>query len=242
MKGKTPAKGTKKTPTSAAQGLGNGNNIGYAPAVPISVYRELAKELDNAKQQLSTITAQNAHLQKQNKALRQEVIRVIQSAAVLKDILQTPPVTTAPTPSTASMPLISQTSAMPQNTTSSDQVSEDLIAELDRSLAADIGPSLKTPPKGISPNVPDGAIQGPFCELVLSEIDENHTPTSTVAPESLFTEQSTEPPNAIALEDEQKSGILGGLWLPLTLVVVIVTAFSAGFLIVLPFIEADQKN
>ena len=242
MKGKTTVKGTKKTPTAAVQGSRNGNDTGYAPAVPISVYRELAKELDNAKQELSTVTAQNAHLQKQNKALRQEVIRVIQSAAALKDILQPPQVTTSPTPSPASMPLISQVPTMPSNAASSDRVSEDLIAELDRSLAVDIGPSLNTQATFIAPNGPDGVIQGPFCELVTREVGENNGLTSPVVTEPLFTEQSTTPPNAIALEDEKKSGFLSGIWLPLTLVFVIVTAFSAGFLIMLAFNNANQAK
>lgn len=246
MKGKATVKGTQKMPVSATPSPANGNDpVGHAPAVPISIYRDLAKELDSTKKQLAAMTAQNSYLQQQNKSLRQEVIRVIQSAAALKDILQSPQPAVPPMSASTQMPIISQPPTMPRPASSADRVSEDLIAELDRSLAADLSASLNPQAKVISPKAPNGVIQGPYCELVPGTIEDAapSVPSGpSVVPEPLFTEQQTVPPNAIALEDEQKSGVLGGVWLPLTLVVVIVTAFSAGFLIVLPFIEADRNN
>lgn len=235
MKGKTTVKGTQKMPAAPSPGDGN-EQVGHAPAVPISVYRELAKELDTAKQQLASMTAQNSYLQKQNKSLRQEVIRVIQSAAALKDILQ------SSQPAGAPMPIMSQPPTMTRTASSTDRVSEELIAELDRSLTVDISASVKSQAKVISPKAPHGVIQGPYCEWVPGSIDGADLSVPAVTSDLLFTEQQIVPPNAIALEDEKKSGLLGGIWLPLTLVVVIVTAFSAGFLIVLPFIEADRNN
>ncbi|MEM9215552.1 MAG: hypothetical protein AAGD25_14550 [Cyanobacteria bacterium P01_F01_bin.150] len=243
MKGKATVKGSNKATTGATGSIDDSDKIGYAPAVPITVYRDLAKELDIAKQKLATVTAQNTHLQKQNKALRQEVIRVIQSAATLKSILQTSHPAASPTPINTGVPILSpNVPLVPPIPGSSDQVSEELIAELDRSLIADIGQSLKPDTKVIAPKVPNGVIQGPFCEVVLSDMGENNASMPEASPEPLFTEQPTSPPNAIALEDKEKSGVLGGVWLPLTLVVVIVTAFSSGFLIMLAFRNANQNN
>ena len=253
MKGKATVKGTGKTPSTRTQG-NRGNktqdNVGYAPAVPISVYRDLAKELEKAQQQLSTIHAQNIHLKQQNQALRQEVIRVIQSAATLKDILQAPQsMSTAPpakvnpsipsTSSAASPPQSPSTS--PQSPSRANPVADELIAELDRSLAADLSTSFQVnanPPTSVKST--EGIVGGPFCEVGNPDLDDEKA--SELSPDVFFTEQPTTPPNAIALEDEEKSRFLGGIWLPLTLVVVIITAFSAGFLIVLPFIEADKNN
>ena len=244
MKGKTTVKGTGKAPNTMAQAnrATTQEKAGYAPAVPISVYRELAKELEKAKHQLSVVQSQNIGLKQQNQALRQEVIRIIQSAANLKDILQAskPAAVAPPTVSPAAASQFAASAPQVPSDSRTQNVAEELIAELDRTLAADIGTSFQSIPSQANPNnAPQGLVGGPFCEVTPAGLTEQ---APDVAPEPLFTEQPTAPPNAIALEEEEKSGILGGIWLPLTLVVVIVTAFSAGFLIVLPFIEADKNN
>ena len=59
----------------------------YCPSVPISVYRELAAELQAAQAMLDTLKAQNQHLVKQNHQLRQEVEKVVQSAQHLQQIV-----------------------------------------------------------------------------------------------------------------------------------------------------------
>jgi hypothetical protein len=61
----------------------------YCPSVPISVYRELAAELQTAQAKLDSLTAQNQHLVKQNQQLRQEVEKVVQSAQHLQQIAST---------------------------------------------------------------------------------------------------------------------------------------------------------
>jgi len=45
----------------------------YSPSVPLSVYRELAAELQAAEAMLDSCNAQNQHLAKQNQQLRQEI-------------------------------------------------------------------------------------------------------------------------------------------------------------------------
>ena len=49
----------------------------YCPSVPISVYRELAAELQAAKAMLDSLNSQNQQLVKQNQQLRQEVEKVL---------------------------------------------------------------------------------------------------------------------------------------------------------------------
>ncbi len=48
-------------------------NYTYSPSVPISVYRELAAELQAAEALLDSLNAQNQHLAKHNQKLRQEI-------------------------------------------------------------------------------------------------------------------------------------------------------------------------
>lgn len=59
----------------------------YSPSVPISVYRELAAELQAAQAMLESLKAQNQQLVKQNQQLRQEVEKVVQSAQHLQQIV-----------------------------------------------------------------------------------------------------------------------------------------------------------
>lgn len=49
----------------------------YRPSVPISIYRELANELQSAQTQLATLKSQNQQLVKQNQLLRREVEKVL---------------------------------------------------------------------------------------------------------------------------------------------------------------------
>lgn len=58
----------------------------YAPSVPISVYRELAAELQATKAMLDSLNTQNLHLAQQNQALRQEVEKVVQTALQARQV------------------------------------------------------------------------------------------------------------------------------------------------------------
>jgi hypothetical protein len=57
----------------------------YNPSVPISVYRQVASELQVARSQLSSLKRQNQHLFEQNQHLKQEVERVIHSTHRLQE-------------------------------------------------------------------------------------------------------------------------------------------------------------
>ncbi|NER84038.1 MAG: hypothetical protein F6K42_31770, partial [Leptolyngbya sp. SIO1D8] len=56
---------------------------GYSPSVPISVYRELATELKTTQNIVESLTKQNQQLVRQNKLLRHEIQRFVQSAEQL---------------------------------------------------------------------------------------------------------------------------------------------------------------
>lgn len=59
----------------------------YQPSVPISVYRELAAELQAAKTMVESLKSQNQQLVKQNQQLRQQVEKVVLSAQHLQQII-----------------------------------------------------------------------------------------------------------------------------------------------------------
>lgn len=58
--------------------LSNSTNP-YAPSVPVSVYRELAAELQSAKALTEALNAQNQQLLRQNQQLQQELEKAIDS-------------------------------------------------------------------------------------------------------------------------------------------------------------------
>ena len=65
----------------------------YAPSVPLSVYRELAAELQATQIMLESLNAQNQQLVQHNQQLRIEIERVVQSALQLRqaaDLYQSP--------------------------------------------------------------------------------------------------------------------------------------------------------
>ncbi|MCP2730863.1 hypothetical protein [Limnofasciculus baicalensis] len=65
----------------------------YCPSVPISVYRELAAELQAAQAMLDSLNSQNQQLVKQNQQLRQEVEKVLNATHNLQQVVTSfPPV------------------------------------------------------------------------------------------------------------------------------------------------------
>jgi hypothetical protein len=77
-----------RMPNSSSSGQAAATNSTYAPSVPISVYRELAAELQTTKAMLDLVNNQNQQLTQQNERLRQEIERVIQSALRLQQVAE----------------------------------------------------------------------------------------------------------------------------------------------------------
>ncbi|MEM8610594.1 MAG: hypothetical protein AAGF93_01145 [Cyanobacteria bacterium P01_H01_bin.105] len=55
----------------------------YSPSVPVSVYRELAAELQATKAMVDSLSSQNTHLTNQNHLLRQNIHQMVQVALQL---------------------------------------------------------------------------------------------------------------------------------------------------------------
>lgn len=58
----------------------------YSPSVPISLYRQVATELQSTQTELETVQGQNQKLVEQNQQLRVEIERVVQSALQLRQV------------------------------------------------------------------------------------------------------------------------------------------------------------
>jgi hypothetical protein len=158
---------------------------GYSPSVPISVYRELAAELQTARVMLDSLNAQNQQLVQQNQQLRVEIERVVQSALQLRQIADD------------HQPLRRNGLDMPI-------VPSDVILDIPQPVSR---PPARHPKPEVSPLLSD----------------------------ELFTSQE-EPQNRHPAKPE-RSGEVGGFWLGFLIVLIVVSAFGAGFMIMRPVLQ-----
>ncbi|MDB9313674.1 hypothetical protein PN462_11235 [Spirulina sp. CS-785/01] len=59
---------------------------GYRPSVPITVYRQLAQELQVTKEEMSHLQRKNQHLMEQNTLMREELAKISQSVETLQQV------------------------------------------------------------------------------------------------------------------------------------------------------------
>ena len=162
---------------SSAQATSN-----QAASVPISVYRELAAELQATQAMLDTVHAKNQQLAQQNQQLRYEIDRFVQSALHLRQVAE---------PASSFSQSVSQSVSQPVAAPEPEPEFEDMAAKL----------------RGANP----------------------------VISEELFTEEPDRPQQ---ISKTAKPKDLGGIWLTLTVIAIIFTAFGAGFLVVKPLLPS----
>src|SRR5919202_1590578 len=160
----------------------------YSPSVPISVYKELAAELQEAREMVQSLKSQNQQLVKQNQQLRQQVEKVVQSAQHLQQIV-------------ASFGSVSE-------------------AEVPRPQsppprAASIPEEFAPPPHNPEPVPP------PYTETLVIEQEDSRAHRS---------------PSSEGLSD------VSGWMLLVAILLIVLTAFGTGFLIVRPLLNNNNKR
>lgn len=185
---------------ASAQAAGQAASQAPSPSVPISVYRQLAAELQATQAMVDSLNAKNQDLTLQNQTLRQEIHRFAQSAIALKSLVE-------PNQLAVGAPKLTQQTATRTN------------------------PS--------HPSHPEAAPQPSLEETATAAaIAARLRPIDPASPrEELFTEAQALP----NLPQEKRPRNLGGLWLTLTIVLIMVTAFGAGFLVVRPLLPTSGK-
>ena len=159
----------------------------YSPSVPLSVYRELAADLQAVEAMLDSLDAQNQQLAKQNQQLRQEIEKAVQSVLHLKQIANSAP---------QSNRLVSGTRQMYRSS---------------------------RPPSGVR-----SAVKGspPFL----------FREASSVYSKKMFTEQKQGQYGRRSQPDTASQ--ISGWWLAIAILLIIATAFGAGYLIVRPVLQS----
>jgi hypothetical protein len=216
---------------------------GYAPSVPISIYRELAAELKTTQSTLDALTQQNQQLLRQNQLLRTEIHRFVQSAEQLGHFAGVMPAETQPlSPATASMPPAADLFANPDEEllpppltappapqpAPSDAAKGSTMAS--QSTAA---PASATPRKRERPGSAHG-VNSAIVPHPKGKKRDRPRSAPGAQPYRLFTEQ---PEEARPLSKVASRSDLGNLWLATTILLVVVSAFGAGFLIMRPLLN-----
>ena len=170
-----------------------GSNVAPSSAsVPISVYRELAAELQATHVILESLNTKNQHLAQQNQQLRQEVERVVQLGLNLRHWVESPP------------PV--------------DPINAD--SNTRHSAAPSV---LRQPDPSSEASAVASAIASKLRTADLSD--------------QLFTEESALPQGRTSTKPIRD---LNGLWLTVTILLIVVSAFGAGFLVMKPFLSGNR--
>lgn len=195
-----PSKADTTTYTAPVEESSDGHHPnGYAPSVPLSVYRELSTELQVSKARVDALNRQNKQLSRQNQALRHEIQRFVHSAEQLGHFAGV---------------------LNPEETHTAEITGLDSEVEY-----PDATPSATVSVPGPIAARPQPAAMGP---------QERPEAPPTRKPR-LFTEQP-EMPRRLS-KGTSRPQDLSNLWLATTILLVIFTAFGAGFLIMRPLLN-----
>lgn len=182
MKSKANSNPATRNPNTSSQPT--------SPSVPISVYRELAAELQATRAMVDSLNAKNQALTVHNQRLKQEIQRFVQSAMHLQVLVE---------------PAQAPVSPQPGN------ISGNISSNVRQ------GKTQHQPPSSL-PTLEETAT----ASMIAAQL------RSTDEAEVMDTELESQPPRS------KKDG--GGVGLMFIVMVIMVTAFGAGFLVVRPFL------
>lgn len=183
----------------------------YSPSVPLSVYRDLAGELQAAEAMLDAITAQNKQLVQENQLLRQEIAKVVQSFSHLQNWVDN-----STTASSKQIPHVSGDLKGQTNHPVNQVRQQQRVSRLYSPVASE--------------NVHDGFSSSHFSPPVLETI--------SPIPEPVFIEEEEVRyyPNN---EPEPKQ--VSAWSLIIAILLIVLTAFGVGYVIVRPFFEHQSR-
>lgn len=189
----------------------------YSSSVPMYVYRELAAELQATQAKLDALTAKNQQLVQENQLLHQEITKVVQSFLHLQKIVDSPDISSSHQVQHSSGEVKNSTNHPDNQKRPRQQVSRS------RQPVVPVPSSTKEVPNSknrhFNFSVPIVEITSPMPEAVLIEEQQVSYYPST--------------------QTEVKE--FSGWWLAITILLIMLTAFAAGYLIVRPLFEHQSR-
>lgn len=209
----------KNTAHSAA------NTNATPAAVPISVYRELAAELQTTQAELHQLRSENQRLVEQNRRLRQEADRVVDLSQTLQKAAQ-------------------RLALSPPGASVAPYSANTLADRPDLSLGQDIISGFDVTAASASGAAPAGGYDGGRSGL------SGEGPGGAAAPvdrgvRAVLSRDRENSPADLDLDSadlDRGEFDSSGWWLVLTVILIVITAFGTGFLIVRPFLPSGGPD
>jgi hypothetical protein len=197
----------------------------YQPSVPISVYRQLAAELQSTKERLTALQVENQQLVSQNQNLLQEFTAIANSNQQIQTIVLR---------SSNDVRELAQQSTQRLQQVVAPTVKEPLVQPPIhppiQNLQQQIGEAIA---KTKQPSIPIATALPTFAPVLIKP-----EPTAQIVmpavPEATMPLVSTESMPEIVAEPASETS-LSGWWLTLTVVCIVLVSFGAGYLLMKPF-------
>ncbi|MER3494159.1 MAG: hypothetical protein C4323_18820 [Mastigocladus sp. ERB_26_2] len=207
----------------------------YSPSVPLSVYRDLAAELQAAQAKINALTAQNQQIVQENQILRQEIAKTVQSVLHLQNLLDTssqsksqyfPQTQVADAEVTKpSVGSRQKTTEEPQKFPQSREFARNSTGG-SKHVAKQVNHTSKPPAKKPQPQ-PQHPHPRPAVVYTEMEFPVSMSEPVLIEEQEVITYSTSEP------EPER----MNGWWFFLAIVLIIILSFGAGYLVVRPFFE-----
>lgn len=201
-----------------------------SPSVPISVYKQLAGELNVVKGEVAALKSENQQLRSNNQKLQNQVYQVIQAAEHLKNMVNRYDFgaeTYAPVPP-VNPPVVAPQFTQPQFTQPQLPTAVPPAPQSPQAIAPVPAPQIQPIPQpqngAISPaEVPEPMVYSP-------------APVKKPAPLS-----TNIPPTNLPTTEEVEGGVNGWV-IFLAAIAIILTAFGAGYMVVLPLLNNNNNS
>ncbi|MEB3180509.1 MAG: hypothetical protein VKL59_15990 [Nostocaceae cyanobacterium] len=209
-----------RTSTTPPHNSSPGTPNNYSASVPLSVYRQLAAELQAAEAMINSLSLQNKHLAQENHELRQEIEKAVQAVLRLKRVVD---------------------SYAAGNYNQPPHTSVDTKADPNRP-PANLPRTKQRPPRQPYPVPPE--LQRIHQRSSPQERPPSPPPADKAQdyppPEKYFTEQEERRYRYPTPKDV--SAEVNGWWLALAIFFIVITAFGVGYLAVRPLLQNQNQN
>ena len=193
-----------------------GGSSAYSPSVPISLYREVTAELQASQTLINSLKAQNQQLLEQNQNFRQELDRVMRAASQLQQALEAARGTSQ--------------LGLPQMPSS---VSPIANPSFNLNQMETGNPAAVSQPAPHFAATPDP--QNRDRDLMFPPPPEQ--PQGSDQPDLQFSE---EPEGRLRPASAPERGELSGLWLVVSIALIVIAAFGAGYWVVRPLLQQQR--
>lgn len=193
----------------------------YAPAVPMSLYKEVTAELQVAQAKLASLQAHNQQLVQQNQQLRQEVETIVQQVVQLQNAVNSAQALNQVVSPSGSQAGLSFSMKVPNF--------------VEESLPG-------TPPLSpLSPVTPTPATSYPPAPDLHSQMPQLEVPAPAPTEAEFYTTEEPDPAS-LRRRSQTQPPELKSTWLVVIICLIMIAAFGAGFLFVRPLLYKGTGN